>query len=99
MTVNVKKELAQVSNSSAVIVFKDKKSRQVLTYVNIDGHGAQVSIEDFVSLLAETYGSPATTFTKKAFAKALQDAAEQVVRQMKSQTKEIAAVSLEPDLE
>lgn len=81
--------------TETVIVFKDKKSREIRTFVNLEGHGAGMELEAFIDLVAELYGSPATTMTRAGFLKSLQDAAARAVRQMKSQTREVAAVTLE----
>lgn len=82
--------------TETVVVFKDQLSRQIHTYVNLEGHGARMSIEDFISLVAELYGSPATTLTKKGLLQKLQSASEQAIYQMKSKTLAVAAINLEP---
>lgn len=79
-----------------IVIFKDKKSRQIQTYVNLDGHGAKVSIEDFIGLLCEYYGSPASTFKRKTHLQRLLDASELVVKEMKLKTREVAAINMEP---
>lgn len=81
-----------------VVIFKDKKSRQIQTYVNLDGHGAKVSIEDFIGLLCEYYGSPASTFKIKTHLQRLLDASELVVKEMKLKTREVAAINMEPSI-
>lgn len=78
-------------NKEKVIVFKDRKSRAIETYVDIDGHGARIEIDAFIGLLAEVYGNPMVTFTIKGHEAALKAAAAEVVRHLKQQTREIAA--------
>ncbi len=80
-----------------VIVFKDKRSREIQTYVNMEGHGARVEVPHFVALLAEAYGSPATTMTRSTFAKRLLESMDEVILQMKASTVEVAAINLEPE--
>lgn len=82
--------------SAHTIVFKDKKSREIKTYVNLEGHGASMEITQFISLVAELYGSPASTMRKKTFLDRLNLATHQAIMEMKSQTREIAALSIEP---
>lgn len=84
--------------NETVIVIKDTKTRQIHTFVNLEGFGARVSIPDFISLVAEYYGSPATTMTRKGFLAGLQAAAEKAVYHMKGETKAVAAVNLEPEV-
>lgn len=74
-----------------VIVFKDRKLRSIETYMNLEGHGARVEIGEFISLLAEAYGNPTMTVTKKGHEDRLKVACAAVIRQMKQQTREIAA--------
>lgn len=81
-----------------VIVYKDKKTREIRTFVHLEGHGARMSVQDFVSLVAELYGSPATTMTKKTFLSRLLTASDSAIYKMKAQTKEVAAVNLEPPI-
>lgn len=85
-------------SQQVIVVFKDKRSREIKTYVNLDGHGAQATVEDFISLIAELYGSPVSTLTKAGFQKRLLQASEQAIRHLKAQTKEVAAVNLEPKI-
>lgn len=79
-----------------VIVFKDKNTREIKTYVNLDGHGAEVTVSDFVSLLCERFGNPATTLTRAALLSKMQKSCEQVIFEMKNQTREVAGINLEP---
>lgn len=79
-----------------VVIFKDKKSRQIQTYVNLSGHGAKVSIEDFIKLVCEAYGSPATTMKRKTHLERMLDASQSVIREMKTKTREVAAINMEP---
>lgn len=74
-----------------VIVFKDRKSRAIETFVNVDGHGARMELSEFLGLLAEAYGNPTTTLSIKGHEKRLNDAAAGVVQHMKEKTREIAA--------
>ena len=83
-------------NEEQVIVFKDKKSRQIETYVSLDGHGARVDVKDFIAMCAELYGSPATTMTRAGLKQGMLEACEKAIRMLKSSTREVAAVNLEP---
>lgn len=74
-----------------VIVFKDRNSRAIETYVDLDGHGARTELDAFIGLLAEAYGNPMVTFTIKGHEAALKAAAAEVIAHMKQQTREIAA--------
>lgn len=78
-------------NKEKVIVFKDRESRAIETYVNLGGHGARTGLDTFISLLAEAYGNPMVTFTVKSHEAALKVAAAEVVRHLKQQTRAIAA--------
>ena len=82
--------------SEKVIVFKDRESREIHTYVDADGHGARMDVQAFISLVADFYGSPVTTLTRSGHLEGLRLAAEQAIRHMKAQTKEVAAVNVEP---
>jgi hypothetical protein len=82
--------------SETVIVVRDKKAREIRAFVNLDSIGAQASVEDFMRLVAEFYGSPATTMTRAGHEEALQAAALQAISHMKRQTTQVAAVNLEP---
>lgn len=82
--------------SDTVVVFRDRKAREIKTYVNLDGHGAQVDLVDFLSLVSEFYGSPASTMTRKGHLAHLLKSAEQAITHMKGHTREVAAVNLEP---
>lgn len=75
-----------------VIVFRDRKSREIHTFVTMEGHGARIDLKEFLSLLSEEYGSPASTMRKKSHEKRLKDAANQVLRGMKIKTAAIAGV-------
>lgn len=79
-----------------VVVFKDKRSREIKTYVNLTGHGAQMSAEDFIKLVAERFGNPALTFTNKSLTEGLLTASAEAIRHMKAQTLEVAAMTIEP---
>lgn len=81
-----------------VIVFKDKKSRQIKTFVNLEGHGAEMPIQDFISVLCERFGSPATTLTRAALLSKMQTSCDQVIFEMKNQTREVAGINLEPPI-
>lgn len=81
-----------------VVIFKDKKSRQIQTYVNLSGHGAKVSIEDFLKLVCEAYGSPATTIKRQTHLEKILDASQVVIREMKIKTREVAAINMEPSV-
>jgi hypothetical protein len=81
-----------------VIVFKDNKSREIHTYVSLEGHGARMDVKDFISLVSELYGSPAFTFSKQGLLEGLLEASDQAIFQMKSQTREVAAINLEPKM-
>lgn len=83
-------------DADSVVIFKDKNTREILTYVNFDGHGASMDIKQFVLLVSELYGSPTSTMTRKRFAEKLMIATDQAIRHMKHATKEIAAINLEP---
>lgn len=83
--------------AETVIVFKDIQSREIRTYVHLDGHGAEMTVTDFVSRVAELYGSPALTLTRAGLLAGLQAAAAQTIYEMKSATKEVAAVNLSPE--
>lgn len=80
-----------------VVVFKDKKSREIQTFVNIEGHGARLELSQFMSLVAENYGSPVSTITRKGLLDGLLTAAQKATHQMKSKTREVAAVNLEAE--
>lgn len=81
-----------------VIVYKDKASREIHTFVHLAGHGARVELSQFISLLAEAYGSPTLTMTRKGLLEGLQEACEAVVLDMKRKTVGVAAVNLEPEV-
>lgn len=83
-------------NNSVVVVHKDRKSREIKTYVDVEGHGAAMSLQDFISLLVEHYGSPATTMTRAGLLDGLQRAMDLALYEMKSKTKEVAAINMEP---
>ena len=78
-----------------VIVFKDKKSRTIETFVDMNGHGARVTVSEFMQMVSDKYGSPTTTLTQKSHEAKLQQAAELVIADMKASTSAIAAVQLE----
>lgn len=80
-----------------VIVFKDRKSRAIETFVNVDGHGARLDLDAFLSLIAESYGNPSTTLTTKGHAAKLRVAALMVIEHMKEKTREIAAAQFPAD--
>lgn len=80
-----------------VIVFKDRKSRAIETFVNTDGHGARMDLDAFMSLVAEAYGNPATTLTMKSHEAKLKVASVLVVQHMKEKTREIAAAQFPAD--
>lgn len=80
----------------AVVVHKDKETREIKTYTRLDGLGAEMALPDFISLMAEKFGSPAMTMTRAMLLKKLQDAAHAAIMDMKMATKEVAAINLEP---
>lgn len=82
--------------AETVVVFKDQKSREIRTYINLEGHGAAMEVQDFIHRVAELYGSPATTLTRAGLLAGLQAAADRAIYEMKAATKEVAAVNLEP---
>lgn len=82
--------------SDEIVIFKDKKSRTIKTYVNLDGHGASMEVKKFIEFVGEMYGSPAMTLTKRAFQERLSIAADEVIKQMKDAAREVAAVSVRP---
>jgi hypothetical protein len=82
--------------SETVIVFRDKKAREIRTYINLEGHGASMPLEDFVSLMCELYGPVWSTMSAASLAAGMQEAAQAAVRQMKKQTGQVAAINMEP---
>lgn len=87
-----------MNKNEFVIVYKDKKAREVQTFVNLDGMGAKVSIHDFLSKICEMYGSPMTTMKRKTHLEKLLACANEVIYDMKMQTREVAAINLEPKI-
>jgi hypothetical protein len=85
--------------NETVIIFKDKKSREIQTYINLDGHGARLSVHDFISLVCEQYGSPVSTFKRVTHLEKMIDSAHKVIKDIKEKTREIAAVNIEPPKE
>ena len=83
-------------NKETIIIFKDKKSREIKTFVNLDGHGVEISIEDFLSLVCETYGGVASTIKRETHLQRMIEASVIVVLELKSKTKEVAAINMEP---
>jgi hypothetical protein len=77
-----------------VIVKRDKKARAIRTFVSVKSLGAEMELQDFVAALADGYGSPFATLTRRGLLEGLQNAANQVIRDMKLQTTEVAAVSV-----
>ena len=77
-----------------VVVFRDRHERKIHTYVNHCGHGANMDLKDFISLVAELYGSPATTMTRSGLLEGLQEAAAKAIHHMKAQTREVAALNI-----
>jgi len=80
-----------------VVVFRDTKKRQIDTYVNLGGHGARISVSDFLSKVADAYGNPASTMTIKSHADRLKAAAEVVITEMKASTREVAAINMQEE--
>lgn len=78
-----------------IVVFKDKKSRAIETFVHVKGHGARMSLNEFIELLAESYGSPATTMRRASHLGGLKAAAAEVIHHMKAQTVQVATKNLE----
>lgn len=81
-----------------VIVFKDKKSRQIETFASLDSIGAKMSIYDFISLVNDLYGQAVTTMTRAQHLEKLLAATDEAIYQMKAQTREIAAINMEPPI-
>ncbi len=79
---------------TTVIVHKDRKSREIQTYVNLEGLGARTELAYFISLMAEFYGNPVSTMTRRGHLDGLLGAADQAILHMKEQTKEVAAINL-----
>lgn len=81
-----------------IIVHKDNKNRSIETYASLHDIGARMSIKDFLSLVNDIYGQPTTTMTRAQHLQRLLDSAEKAIYQMKSQTREIAAINMEPPI-
>jgi hypothetical protein len=77
-----------------VVVHKNRQTGDIETYVNIDGHGARCDLDDFMRLVADIYGSPAMTMTKKGHVQKMQAASQQAIREMKKKTREVAAMNV-----
>lgn len=75
-----------------VIVFRDREKRSIGTFVNAEGHGARMEIDQFISLVAEEYGNPASTLTIKSHETKLKAAVQEVIAHMKDKTREIAGL-------
>lgn len=56
--------------------------------------GADVSLEAFIALLSDEYGSPASTMTRASHAEKLLAAATKVISEMKRSTVAVAALDL-----
>lgn len=78
-----------------LVIFRDKKARLIHTYVNLEGHGAKIELEHLMSLVAEFYGSPFSTLTKKGHEAKLKEALDKAIFHVKAQTREVASMNIQ----